>query len=299
MKHLKIMLATFVYNLELKLAIKTGFIAFISYKFVFYIRKILINVLNDPPCKMKIHNKTLLMPLSFNNPKFIALHSLYDSIFPRLARYVLENDGYLSVIDIGANVGDTVAAFLKDLHSKCEKFDIKLLAIEPYPKFYSYLKHNVNDINECVSIETLNCLCSSENDVIETTFAEYHGTAKITSTNCTHKSKIESLSLDCILHNKSYLASTNLVKIDTDGFDLDILLGSFEVISKRNPSFIFELDMPMNTKNKENLEMILSHFRESGYKDILFYDNFGFLISHFPLNEQENIDNLLLYNLDP
>src|SRR5262249_24598018 len=98
-------------------------------------RKFLIKLLRDPPCKLDIHGKGLHLPLSHELPAYLADHKFYDRLPGRLSEYVYEKYRTIKCVDVGANIGDSVAAFYK--HK-----DDKFLAIEATPKFYKYLLAN-------------------------------------------------------------------------------------------------------------------------------------------------------------
>src|SRR5574341_805534 len=137
-------LPTFTYRQFLK---STGAMA----RCCIYVRNLLIRSMNDPECSMDIHGRTLKLPLSHALPYYLKSFPYYDRLPGRLSDFIHRNYGFLKCIDVGANIGDTIAAFYKDQNDK-------FLAIEPNPKFYKYLQKN---FGEKENIKILDFFCSS------------------------------------------------------------------------------------------------------------------------------------------
>ncbi len=119
-----------------------------------------------------------------------------------------------------------------------------------------------------------------------------NGTAQLIEANDT-TNKMKFISLNEIfkiinLDNKKI----NLIKIDTDGFDLDILFENLELIEKYKPSLFFEYNINYYHNGfKYSLE-VMNSLENIGYKFIV-YDNFGNLMD-FHLNNSYN--NFLKHN---
>src|SRR6185369_13661457 len=75
------------------------------------IRKQLVRLTGDPPCSMKIHGKSLELPLSHALPAYLDELAFYDTLPGRLSDYLYRKYGMLKCVDVGANIGDSVAAF--------------------------------------------------------------------------------------------------------------------------------------------------------------------------------------------
>ena len=81
---------------------------------------------------------------------------------------------------------------------------------------------------------------------------------KFTDENALVKSKIGSFSIKLDDFVKQTNIFPDMMKIDTDGAELDILLGSKETLSK--VSFI-ALELPINKEKKQNCLRILDEFK--------------------------------------
>src|SRR5258705_12629919 len=73
------------------------------------IRRILIR-LGDPPYSTEIRGKRIILPISHKLPIHIADFPLYDTLPARIANYLRSRDGTLIMVDVGANVGDTIVS---------------------------------------------------------------------------------------------------------------------------------------------------------------------------------------------
>jgi len=130
-----------------------------AYRFWTTLRSLLIRLQIDPVCTLLINDRLLRLPLSHNLPLYQKQFPLYDHLPVRLSRYIHQTYGYLKCIDVGANIGDSIAAFFAH---ETDAF----LAIEPNPNFRNYLVANWGQ-NSNVVIEAV--ICSATH--AQTTFA--------------------------------------------------------------------------------------------------------------------------------
>ncbi len=250
-----------------------------------YVRNLLIKSMNDPECSMDIHGKTLKLPLSHALPYYLNSFPYYDRLPRRLSDFVHEKHGFLKCIDVGANIGDTVAAFYK---SQNDKF----LAIEPNPKFNQYLQKNFRDDG---NIKILDFFCSSSSIAQKYEISEHSGTASINSSIDGFFMRAETL--DNIVAANPAFADFNLLKIDTDGHDFDVIDGASKIIKNNFPIVFFECYESVNPSYIEECLKTLSSLRESGYNSFIVYDNYGFLIGLYSLCKTQAFQNLLFYQL--
>jgi hypothetical protein len=93
-----------------------------------YLRKALIKFQNDPTCSLLIHDRCLQIPLSHSLPEYLLRFRFYDRLPRRISEYIHQHHGHINCIDVGANIGDSIAAFYIDDQDT-------FLAVEPNPKF--------------------------------------------------------------------------------------------------------------------------------------------------------------------
>jgi FkbM family methyltransferase len=235
---------------------------------------------------MSIHGKILILPLSHNAPIYLKQHPFYDSLPSRLSDFIHNRYGSLICIDVGANIGDTIAAFYK--HS-----DDSFLAIEPNPKFNHYLHHNYGDKEK---IRILNCICSSSSSkTCKFKVNENSGTASIASSES--GSLMQTETLDNLIHVYPEYSNLNMIKIDTDGHDFKVIEGAREIIVQNLPVILFECDAFTNTSYVEDCLNTFSILKDAGYSSLVIYDNYGYLMGLYTMDNLHSIRNLLFYQL--
>ena len=94
-------LSTYIYILLLKT--KSKLIESILLK----IRKLIL-IFTNPIIKLEFRGFSLSMPLSHTIFYYQKLYPNYDMGLHKIAKFIEQKDGFLNIIDIGANIGDTV-----------------------------------------------------------------------------------------------------------------------------------------------------------------------------------------------
>lgn len=251
------------------------------------LRRLLVNLLHDPECIITIHGKPLYLPLSHALPLYLNAHTFYDRLPTRIGEYVRSKYGIIKCIDVGANIGDTIAAFYKDEQDR-------FLAIEPIKTFYKYLLQNWGATK---NIETLFCACGSQNRTISYKVLENAaGSAALARSE--NGTSIETLSLDHIVAHNPAFEDANILKIDTDGNDFDVINGAQNIIAANQPVTLFECYACTDTPHYvEDFLGTLNLFRNSGYNFFLLYDNFGYLMGKHSLDHTDDLRRLLFYQL--
>ncbi len=223
------------------------------------------------------------MPLSHQLPYYVQLFPLYNQLGRRLADY-LRQGGALQGIDVGANIGDTLAVLY---HDAADAF----LAVEPSPKYFQYLSANWAGYDNVVPVQAMLTAQATQRGYAIT---ESAGNAQIRP----HDAGVTmvTLTLDELLVKYPRFATANLLKIDTDGYDFEILAGAEGLIARQQPAVLFECDM-YNPQYVADVRRTLAMFARHGYQDLLLYDNLGYLVGKFALADQAMLGNLLFYQL--
>lgn len=240
-------------------------------KLWFRLRSLIIKLLGDIPVKMRIHDKMMLLPLSHALPSYLDSFPLYDRLPRKISEFIHSRHGTIKCIDVGANIGDTIAAFRLGEEDQ-------FLAIEPSNHFRKYLDANWG---ECENVTRLSVLCSSQSGNANYRIVEQNGTAQIQSAD--EGKELAQLTLDDIIAMTPSFKAANILKIDTDGFDLKIILGARNLIKESTPAVLFECDAFSNTNYVEDFLECMSLFRNSGYDSLLVYDNFGNFMGTFAI----------------
>ncbi len=191
---------------------------------------------------------------------------LYDRQLSKLC-YHLHNklNRSINIIDVGANVGDTVLNIgLKDA------FYICIEGNEAFAKLIQYnLKYRYN-----YSIETcyLTDKPAEKNYRPETT----NGTNRLViSDNNSCNGGVFTQTLDQLIDAKYKDHIIDLVKIDTDGFDFKVIRGAMQCLKQWRPLLFFEWDKAYCEEQEEDPLSIFPILDNLGYSDCILFDNFG------------------------
>ena len=137
------------------------------------------------------------------------------------------------IVDIGANVGDTAAEMRAQT-------DAPILCIEPDGRFFAILRRNAPQL-EPVELE--------------------------------HAAVGPDKPLSRILADHPAFAEPALVKIDTDGMDVPIVLADLDFLARVRPVLFFEYDPHFGATPD-----VFERLREIGYRTMDVYENTGELV---------------------
>ena len=250
-----------------------------------FVRIIMIKLFHDPSCRLSIHGRYLNIPLSHALPIYLKNHRFYDRLPHRLSEYIHGRDGRMKCIDVGANIGDSIAAMYQDVADQ-------FIAIEPNPTFYPYLESNWSWNKR---VRMLNVVCSSGSHERRYVIQEKSGTASLARSDV--GVAMNAKSIDQIVLEIPEFADSNLVKVDTDGHDFEVIEGAAQLISRNSPAVLFECGPFSNVRYVEDCLTTMRFFKEVGYGSFLLYDNFGCLMGRYSFSDLTIFRSLLFYNL--
>jgi FkbM family methyltransferase len=233
-------------------------------KILFYFKyKLLksIRILFKIDQKIKIGSRIMILPPGHPLSMWASLYKDYDNFLPKLVKRINSNE---SIIDIGANVGDTLYRFI-DTNAKPDYF---LIEADQY--FFKYLKKNkellekevqdrVTLINELVGKNLKGNLVEKYNLGSKSLVESPDG--------------LEAKSLDEIIIDKN-IQNIKLIKVDVDGYDYNVLLSAMNEIKKSKPILFFEY---MSLNKAEYIELIKKLY-EIGYSEWTIINNYGSVI---------------------
>lgn len=206
------------------------------------------------------------MPFHHTLPALQQQHPLYDRFLPFLAP-LAPPDSW--IIDVGANVGDTVASIV-------DSTDASILAIEGHESYFAYLTQNVAQMPSRLRnhVQCVQTLAGTGN--VSGEFRAENGSARIVE--CTASQVWERKQIDDILTDHCiYPQQVFLLKSDTDGYDADVLLSASALLREYDPVLYFEnqIDTPAQAREFAALYDRLTGF---GYLHYWVFDNFGNLL---------------------
>lgn len=232
----------------------------------FFLKIINLSVFKNKTRNYNYKNFSIFLPFNHMLPIYQKKHPKYDKVLPIISKYIKQNE---MIIDIGANVGDTLAAMVD------KNFKPIYLCIEANDEFYSYLRKNVKIIQK--KIPNLKVYLFKEfvgKKITDISLDKKVVTAKANLMSGNIKSK----ALDDILDDFEITEKINLLKTDTDGFDYDVLVSSLKTIEKHKPLLFFECQFEQEFQ-KINYKNIIKKLRSLGYYHWTIFDNFGEIVA--------------------
>lgn len=222
------------------------------------------NILSDT-LNYKIGGSKILLGKKHPLPKYQRDFQMHDRFIPYLASITDKKDGEW-IIDIGANIGDTVMAMV-DYTSD------KFICIEPTEQFLNLLAENIKMINDFNRVDVEQVFISdNENDNF---ISDIYTSGSAIKRKTDKKQMIQTKTLDTILKGKKISPNKiDLIKIDTDGFDSECILSAKETLCLGNAllyweNAIFEYNQYIKYKSAYAL------LEQAGYKTFFIFDNTG------------------------
>lgn len=145
------LISEYVYQQIVKYTFSKNYVLRVYSRLCAYVRRVIL-IIHDPLVRMKVGRRTLIMNLSHELPYYMASHQYYNTALPRIAAFLRERYGYLTMIDVGANIGDTVS-----LISDVVRADF--LCVEADEKYYQHLLVNTKNID---NVTCVRALCDQE-----------------------------------------------------------------------------------------------------------------------------------------
>jgi FkbM family methyltransferase len=175
---------------------------------------------------------------------------------------------YCNVIDIGAHIGYHTVALPKIC------YDGRVYCFEPNENILPFLIKNISD-NFCANVISSPCAVSDSDgdaffDTNENTFLngiKKENTGKI----------VKTVSLDGML---GFMPKISLIKIDTEGHELEVLRGAKKLLERDKPVLFVEIW-------RHNYIPYIKYLSEIGYSVYMIdEENFVATYNYFKLNQQ-------------
>lgn len=234
----------------------------------------------DPLLDFKIGNQTIKLPLSHRLRPILETYPDFNFNLGRLAKYITTKEKDVKLIDIGANIGDTVA-FVKTW------VDIPILCIDGDEKYIEILKSNVAQYN---NVTICHSLVGAETKEINLELKKGLGTAYLVES----KQKNTMSTMEDILEKYPTFKNSRILKIDTDGFDTIILKSCPDYLKKNQPVLFFEFDPFLISNNNDDPFSLFPYLKSCGYQYIMVYMSNGDFLLSCSL-EDETIANQIVH----
>ena len=219
-----------------------------------------IRQLSKLPILYSYKDFSIKLPSNHLLPEHQKKHPKYDRFLPHLAKYATAAD---TIVDIGANVGDTLAGMVEKNPSS------NYICVEPDDSFYKHLEENIDRIKKSITglkIQAIKALVGK--NISNVSLDGKGGTKHAVIDN---EGGIKSLPLDEMIPNA---LNVRILKSDVDGFDYDVIDSSMAVIEAHKPILFFECHYDFEYQKNGYLET-LKKLESVGYCDWTVFDNFG------------------------
>lgn len=193
-------------------------------------------------------------------------------------------------MDIGANIG-----LMSTIASKIVGEKGRVYAVEANPKTIEVLRHNCA-INLCENIEILPIALASEKGsaILYENWNVNRGGASLISQGDEHGITVSKERLDDLFSPDS---PVHLVKIDVEGFELEVLKGGVDWFKTQQPVFIIEVSTQRSNQEGATPESIMSFVANFGnysfYKQKGTKERRGKLVSVTSAQDLPEHDNLI------
>jgi FkbM family methyltransferase len=250
----------------------------IKHKLLILCRKFLL-LFGDVNVEFKYHKYSLQIPFSHDLPLNMKMFPTYNVNLGKITKIVQQKYADLKVIDVGANIGDSVAV----MHHEAV---VPILCIEGNPKFLKLLEQNAKQFKD-IEIEASfvgekSVKVNPQNNL---------GTAFLEESN----EGIMVHTMQEVISKHPKFESAKLLKIDTDGFDNIIIRASKELLSNAKPVIFFEYDPFYLAKQNEKGIDIFDFLEELNYTSAIVFDNFGFYLTTVSLSNKNLLKDLHHY----
>jgi FkbM family methyltransferase len=280
------MIAQFLLNRILSLT-PTGYWSRIRLAFWNLTRTTIVK-LYDPLIQCDVRGTTIHAPLSHNLPLNLKLFPNYASNLGRIAKAVKQKYHDFSCVDIGANIGDSIAVLRREA-------DFPLLCIEGQEDFWPILELNSKMFPD---VELEKAFVGDRTESIHAAITRHLGSAEVVPDDDS-SGLVEMKRLIEILNARPRFSHLKLVKIDTDGFDCIIIRSSSDVLSKWRPVLFFEYDPYLLAKHGDDGISVFATLRNTGYAGILVYDRTGEFMYSASTTDYRILEEMHTYFSDP
>ena len=216
--------------------------------------------------RYKIGEHTILLNREHLLPDYQARHRLYDRFLPVLCKQLDHLDHW--IIDVGANVGDTAVAVAQACRNP-------LLCIEGDDDFFKLLQYNIGS-QFAKRERAVICMKAMVGSGRFSGSLERDGTtARLEQL---HADGQRAATLDDLSRNSGVPAGAiALIKVDTDGYDGDVILSAPNILAASSPVIFWE-NYFSTMEQMRDLEVLYQSLHDAGYRYFWVFDNFGNLM---------------------
>jgi len=235
----------------------------------------------SPTIVADVHGVPIRMERGHALPHYVASHPLYDSAIGYIVKHLRDRAARpVIVIDVGANIGDTACLAARLVAND----DVEFICVEGSEDFLDLLRENTRALRAEIVHAIAGESTAAANKKVVTLDV---GTSFVADGGSSYET-----TLDGIVRGRHI----DLIKVDTDGYEMQVIRGSKETIKRCSPDLFLEYaPHHIRTYGKTEPRDILKELVSIGYEHALAYDNLGHAIGVLPLLG-EALDVLTTYS---
>ncbi|WP_183094331.1 FkbM family methyltransferase [Nocardioides stalactiti] len=210
----------------------------------------------------EVQGVTMVLPWPHRLPDY-AGDGPYGQNLVQLAAALAEPTSPVTVLDVGANVGDSA---LQILHAT----DAQILCVEADPYFLEYLHLNVDEDPRVAVVEAL---LTPDGKTEATTAVRTGGTTRFAEGEA--DDALPTVTPSQLIADFPSFANLRLVKSDTDGYDVTLVPAIAEAWGSARPVLFFEYDHRLSRIAGNDPVAVWPRLKELGYRDVAVWGNGG------------------------
>lgn len=252
-------------------------------KALFLLRALLVHA-GDPAVRYAIGRHIILLPVSHELPFNRQNFPEYGENIGRLTGFLGSRLPDLCIVDIGANIGDTVALIRNYCYAP-------VLCIEPSKKFFRYLEVNCDALGNAIPVQQL--LGEAEGSFTGV-LAHAGGTASVAAGK-RGDTELRTMTLPSLLQSYPAFENARLLKTDTDGFEARILRGARDLLQEKHPVLFLEFDPFFLRRHGNDPAQLLELLQQCGYDRFVAYEEMGDFLLAGSLDNRDLVGDLCLH----
>lgn len=223
--------------------------------------------------RINVGGNVLIVPLNHMLDVYKSKNSFYDHFLPVLCHELSKVSNGGKIVDIGANVGDTIALIRE------AGVDSEIIAIEASSFFFSLLQKNISAVPGGYGrTKIMHAFVGDPSKTLILTYTT--GTAGASESY----EKNSTTEADVIALGQIDDGNIGLIKIDTDGYDGHILLSGLDYIKEKKPILWAETLIPDLEAFDQWSDFI--HGIVGSYEGFYLFDNTGRPVSSGLLDQR-------------
>lgn len=211
---------------------------------------------------------TLTLPWSHRLPDYAKSGPLYGQNLVALAAAIDADDESLSMLDIGANVGDSALQVLAACPTS------KILCVEADPYYLDFLRINVGQNHRVTVEESLLAAESTPAAGVRVRAVRSGGTTRFAEAEGSGVG-VRSVTVADLRAMYPGFDQLRLVKSDTDGYDVHLVPAVARCWRDARPVLFFEYDHALSRKAGNDPVAVWAQLEELGYTDVAVWDHGG------------------------